>query len=121
MLRVLTVAEPEINLYGYTPSKAAGYIFSIVFALTTREFRDFINDACSYVTLTSNEPAEDEHQEVVVPVPSGYWSFFGLFDGHNGGDTSKWLASNLVPAVCGALADLYSKFATSAPVPGVVV
>ncbi|TFK80071.1 protein serine/threonine phosphatase 2C [Polyporus arcularius HHB13444] len=56
----------------------------------------------------SNEPAEDDHQEVVVPVPSGYWSFFGIFDGHNGGDTSKWLADNLILAVVGGLGDLYS-------------
>ena len=45
-----------------------------------------------------------------MPVPSGFWSFFGIFDGHNGGETSKWLSSNLIPAVSGALADLYSRF-----------
>ena len=43
-----------------------------------------------------------------MPVPSGYWSFFGLYDGHNGGATSKWLASNMIPAVSGALAQTVS-------------
>ena len=63
----------------------------------------------------SNEPAEDEHQEAVVPTPSGYWSFFGIYDGHNGGDTSKWLADKLIVAVVGALADLYSSLVASDP------
>ncbi|KAI0373115.1 protein serine/threonine phosphatase 2C [Pilatotrama ljubarskyi] len=61
------------------------------------------------VRLASNDPVEDEHAEAVLPVPSGYWSFFGLFDGHSGRDTSAWLSDNLIPAVTGALADLYSK------------
>ncbi|KAI1791629.1 protein serine/threonine phosphatase 2C [Ganoderma leucocontextum] len=64
-----------------------------------------------FAHVASNDPAEDEHQEVVLPVPSGYWSFFGLYDGHNGGATSKWLASNMIIAVSGALADLYSRLA----------
>ena len=49
----------------------------------------------------------------MLPTPSGCWSFFGLYDGHNGGATSKWLASNMIPAVSGALADLYSRVAGS--------
>ncbi|KAI0355181.1 protein serine/threonine phosphatase 2C [Trametes cingulata] len=61
------------------------------------------------VRLASNEPVEDEHAEAVLPVPSGYWSFFGLFDGHSGRDTSVWLSDNLIPAVTGALADLYNR------------
>lgn len=69
----------------------------------------------------SNNPAEDEHQEAVVSTPSGYWSFFGIYDGHNGGDTSKWLADNLILAVIGALGDFYSRLAgpqsQSAPEP----
>ncbi|KAI0695563.1 phosphatase 2C-like domain-containing protein [Cerioporus squamosus] len=64
-----------------------------------------------FAHVGSNEPAEDDHQEVIVPVPSGYWSFFGIFDGHNGGDTSKWLADNLILAVVGGLGDLYSALA----------
>ncbi|KAH9915286.1 protein serine/threonine phosphatase 2C [Epithele typhae] len=63
--------------------------------------------------VASNQPAEDEHAEAVLPVPSGHWSFFGLFDGHNGGETSKWLADNLTLAVAGALADLYSRLAAA--------
>ena len=48
-----------------------------------------------------------------MPVPSGYWSFFGIFDGHNGGDTSKWLADNLILAAVGGLSDLYSGMAAT--------
>ncbi|KAI0648506.1 phosphatase 2C-like domain-containing protein [Trametes meyenii] len=59
--------------------------------------------------FASNEPIEDRHAEAVLPVPSGYWSLFGVYDGHSGTDTSIWLAENLLPAVTGALADLYSK------------
>ncbi|RPD68513.1 protein serine/threonine phosphatase 2C [Lentinus tigrinus ALCF2SS1-7] len=51
----------------------------------------------------------------VVPVPSGHWSFFGIFDGHNGGDTSKWLADNLILAAVGGLSDLYSGLARTDP------
>ncbi|PSR73183.1 hypothetical protein PHLCEN_2v10960 [Hermanssonia centrifuga] len=35
---------------------------------------------------------------------------FAVFDGHNGWETSAWLRENLLPAVTGALADLYSRF-----------
>ncbi|TBU29298.1 protein serine/threonine phosphatase 2C [Dichomitus squalens] len=70
-----------------------------------------------FAHVASNDPAEDEHQEFQLPVPSGYWSFFGLYDGHNGGKTSKWLASNMIPAVSGALADLYSRLVSSDPAP----
>ncbi|EGN96447.1 hypothetical protein SERLA73DRAFT_112739 [Serpula lacrymans var. lacrymans S7.3] len=38
---------------------------------------------------------------------------FALFDGHAGWETSAWLSKNLVPAVVGSLADLYSKYAES--------
>ncbi|KAI0333076.1 protein serine/threonine phosphatase 2C [Cubamyces sp. BRFM 1775] len=60
------------------------------------------------VHLSSNEPIEDTHSEAVFPVPSGYWSFFGIYDGHSSWETSAWLAENLIPAVVGALGDLYS-------------
>ena len=50
-----------------------------------------------------------------MPVPSGCWSFFGLYDGHNGGATSKWLASNMIPAISGALGDLYSRLVGPSP------
>ncbi|CAL1703151.1 unnamed protein product [Somion occarium] len=73
---------------------------------------------------TSNNPTEDDHAEAVLPVPSGYWSFFAIFDGHVGWETSAWLRDNLIPAVTGALADLYSNFhkesglsQTSVPLP----
>ncbi|OJT01992.1 Protein phosphatase 2C -like protein [Trametes pubescens] len=69
----------------------------------------------AYLVFHSNEPVEDEHVEAVLPVPSGHWTFFGLFDGHSGRDTSVWLADNLVPAITGALADLYTKFANGSP------
>ncbi|KAH9857448.1 phosphatase 2C-like domain-containing protein [Lenzites betulinus] len=61
-----------------------------------------------------------QHSEAILPTPSGYWSFFGLYDGHSGPETGIWLADNLIPAVAGALADLYSRSAaTSDPEPPV--
>ncbi|KAL4254429.1 PPM-type phosphatase-like domain superfamily protein [Abortiporus biennis] len=51
------------------------------------------------VQTASNDPTEDDHAEAILPVPSGYWSFFGVFDGHSGWETSAWLRENLVPAV----------------------
>ncbi|KAJ8489834.1 hypothetical protein ONZ51_g2695 [Trametes cubensis] len=68
---------------------------------------------CRYdiVRLSSNEPVEDTHKEAVLPVSSGYWSLFGIYDGHSGWETSTWLADNLIPAVVGALGDLYSRIA----------
>ncbi|KAI0628851.1 protein serine/threonine phosphatase 2C [Trametes polyzona] len=63
--------------------------------------------------MLHNEPTEDQLAEAILPTPSGYWTFFGLLDGHDGRDTSAWLANNLIPAVTGALADLYSRLATT--------
>ncbi|KAI0823834.1 protein serine/threonine phosphatase 2C [Trametes gibbosa] len=82
----------------------------------------FLLPVVASLVTTSNEPVEDQHSEAILPVPSGYWSFFGLYDGHSGKETGIWLADNLIPAVAGALADLYSKFATvssnsSPPIP----
>ncbi|KAH9939437.1 phosphatase 2C-like domain-containing protein [Amylocystis lapponica] len=61
------------------------------------------------VQFASNNPTEDDHAESLVPTPSGHWAFFSVLDGHSGWETSAWLRENLIPAVCGALADLYSK------------
>ncbi|KAL6308565.1 phosphatase 2C-like domain-containing protein [Sparassis latifolia] len=63
--------------------------------------------------LASNDPIEDDHAEAILPVPSGHWSFFAILDGHNGWETSAWLRDNLIPAVAGALADLFNKFSSS--------
>jgi pyruvate dehydrogenase phosphatase len=43
----------------------------------------------------------------MLPVPSGWWSFLSVLDGHGGIDTARWLRDNLVVAVSGALADTY--------------
>jgi pyruvate dehydrogenase phosphatase len=42
-------------------------------------------------------------------VPSGFWSFFTVLDGHNGWQTSTWLREHLIPAVAGAIVDVFSK------------
>ncbi|KZT11180.1 protein serine/threonine phosphatase 2C [Laetiporus sulphureus 93-53] len=63
------------------------------------------------VQFVSNKPSENEHAEAILPVPSGHWSFFAVFDGHNGPDTIAFLHDNLILATTGALADLYSNAA----------
>ncbi|KAI0074680.1 protein serine/threonine phosphatase 2C [Panus rudis PR-1116 ss-1] len=62
------------------------------------------------VQVASNNPCEDDHAEAVLPTPSGYWAMFALFDGHSGWETAAWLRENMIPAVVGALADLYENF-----------
>ena len=61
-------------------------------------------------TSSSNNPSEDDHAEAILPTPSGYWSFFGVYDGHAGWETSAWLRENLIFAVVSALVDVYDKF-----------
>ena len=56
----------------------------------------------------SNNPTEDDHSEAVLPVPSGFWSLFGVYDGHCGWETSAWLRENLIQALAGALSDTYA-------------
>ena len=48
-------------------------------------------------------------------MPSGLWSFFTLSDGSGNRQTEEWFAKNLMPAVVGAMADLYSKLNTLSP------
>ncbi|KIJ96084.1 hypothetical protein K443DRAFT_124588 [Laccaria amethystina LaAM-08-1] len=54
-------------------------------------------------------------QKTTSPQPSATsphsWSFFGVFDGHNGPATSAFLNSNLFNAIIGALDGLFSKHA----------
>jgi pyruvate dehydrogenase phosphatase len=69
----------------------------------------------SNLDMASNTPCEDEHTEAILPVPTGAWSFFTILDGHSGGETSKWLSKNLIPAVVGALADFYSSLRKDDP------
>ncbi|EED80081.1 predicted protein [Postia placenta Mad-698-R] len=63
----------------------------------------------------SNNPIEDDHAEAILPVPSGFWSFFAVLDGHSGWETSAWLRENLIPATSGALADIYQAHRPPAP------
>ena len=55
---------------------------------------------------------EDAYCEAVLPVPSGFWSVFAVLDGHNGWQTSIWLRERIIPAVVGAVGDVYTKFAS---------
>ena len=63
--------------------------------------------------MFSNYPIEDDHAEWLAPIPDGYWSLFGIFDGHSGWETSTWLRENLLVAVTGRLADLYDRIKTT--------
>lgn len=44
-------------------------------------------------SIAANSPTEDSHIEMV----DGCQGFFGVFDGHSGGQTAAYAASNLVP------------------------
>ncbi|KAH7909594.1 protein serine threonine phosphatase 2C [Hygrophoropsis aurantiaca] len=84
--------------------------------LREREQSTIVEDKASGIArydvsqISSNFPCEDDHGGIVVPTPSSHWSFFAVFDGHNGWETSRWLSQNLIPAVIGALADTYSQY-----------
>ncbi|KDQ59928.1 hypothetical protein JAAARDRAFT_192379 [Jaapia argillacea MUCL 33604] len=65
----------------------------------------------------SNNPSEDDHAEAVLPVPNGFWGLFAVLDGHSGWETSAWLRENLISAVSGSLADLYSKYRSNDSTP----
>ncbi|KXN83413.1 hypothetical protein AN958_01462 [Leucoagaricus sp. SymC.cos] len=45
-------------------------------------------------------------------LPTHYWLFFGIYDGHNGSVVSSYLSKNLRHSIMGTLSDLYSKHAT---------
>ncbi|KAL1746477.1 phosphatase 2C-like domain-containing protein [Schizophyllum fasciatum] len=66
--------------------------------------------------LESNFPCEDHLSWQVSPLPgpAQNWVHLGIYDGHNGEATSRWLRFALPDAVVGALADLYSKHAALA-------
>jgi pyruvate dehydrogenase phosphatase len=67
--------------------------------------------------MSSNSPCEDEVVQATFSVPSGRWSFFGVYDGHSGWDTAVYLREHLVAAVSGALADLYHSLLPTSPSP----
>lgn len=87
----------------------------MIFRRSPGEYRRSTPSIPSLTILRSNDPTEDDHAEYLAPAPNGYWSFFGVFDGHCGWETSAWLRENLLPAVTGSLADLYSRFKTERP------
>ncbi|KAG9225596.1 hypothetical protein CCMSSC00406_0003099 [Pleurotus cornucopiae] len=61
------------------------------------------------IVVPSNFPAEDFISSAFVHLDTHTWSLFSIFDGHNGPLTSSWLSDNLIPAIVGGLADLFSK------------
>ncbi|GJE88133.1 protein serine/threonine phosphatase 2C family protein [Phanerochaete sordida] len=65
--------------------------------------------------LPSNDPMEDCSAMNMYAVPDGYHTYFGLFDGHNGPQTSNWLVSNLMLALLGSMCDLWTRVKASAP------
>ncbi|KAJ8519234.1 hypothetical protein ONZ45_g3796 [Pleurotus djamor] len=61
------------------------------------------------VVVPSNSPTEDYIASAFIHLDHSHtWSIFSIFDGHNGPLTSAWLADNLIPAIVGGLADLFS-------------
>jgi pyruvate dehydrogenase phosphatase len=47
-----------------------------------------------------------------IELPTHYWVFFGIYDGHNGSRVSSYLSQNLRHSIMGTLSDLYSKHTT---------
>ncbi|TCD62509.1 hypothetical protein EIP91_006783 [Steccherinum ochraceum] len=62
-----------------------------------------------FAQATRGRKASVSHNEAFTPTPSGFWSFFALIESASK-QSAKAFADNLVLAVAGALADLYSKF-----------
>ncbi|KAF8162622.1 phosphatase 2C-like domain-containing protein [Crassisporium funariophilum] len=61
------------------------------------------------VIVPSNKPCEDYAHFLSVNFHGGLdYTFFGVYDGHNGTATSRYLHENLILAILGAFADLYS-------------
>ena len=50
----------------------------------------------------------DVHIKATLPVPSGSWSFFLLFNHDGPGPTRAWLHSTALYALVGVLADCYA-------------
>ncbi|KDQ59929.1 hypothetical protein JAAARDRAFT_126972 [Jaapia argillacea MUCL 33604] len=86
-----------------TSSRLRGKSLFIIFSLDT------------VLKSNSNDPTEDDHAEAILPNPNGVWGFFSVLDGHSGWETSTWLRENLIPALSGSLADLYSKYRSNEP------
>ncbi|KAM7185242.1 Protein phosphatase 2C (PP2C)-like domain containing protein [Rhypophila sp. PSN 637] len=60
----------------------------------------------------SNEPLEDDHDELIVtsssPTDSVKWAFWAIYDGHSGWATAAKLRQSLIPHVYHDLAELYN-------------
>ncbi|THH29019.1 hypothetical protein EUX98_g5159 [Antrodiella citrinella] len=59
-------------------------------------------------TILPKEDAVGNHKEAIVPFPDGFWSLFAFIENHERSTEEAWYGSKLLPAVVGALADLYS-------------
>ncbi|KAF7295851.1 PPM-type phosphatase domain-containing protein [Mycena chlorophos] len=59
------------------------------------------------VCIPSNSPCED--QMTSLSIPSSDWSFWGIYDGHVGPQTSRLLERDLIPNVVDRLHDLYDQ------------
>ncbi|ORY16555.1 phosphatase 2C-like domain-containing protein [Clohesyomyces aquaticus] len=58
--------------------------------------------------MDSNRPCEDEFAIGLAPGPgSESWSFWGVYDGHAGSATSRWLQWTLIPTVSNSLSALH--------------
>ncbi|KAK0223830.1 phosphatase 2C-like domain-containing protein [Armillaria fumosa] len=56
-----------------------------------------------------DELGSNHIQSISTGLPDRFWSFFALYDSYNGVDTSAYLAGNLLNAIIGGLADLFSR------------
>ncbi|KAH8100383.1 hypothetical protein BXZ70DRAFT_907485 [Cristinia sonorae] len=62
-----------------------------------------------FAQASSGETTHEDHSEATVPADTGFWSLFSLFEPSDSERTHVWYQRNLIPAMVGALADLYSK------------
>ena len=66
--------------------------------------------------LCRNNPIEDASSLYTAAFsPTSRFTFFGVYDGHNGGSTARKLAADLPEVVCLHLADVYSNTGSILP------
>ncbi|KAI0062180.1 hypothetical protein BV25DRAFT_1916449 [Artomyces pyxidatus] len=70
---------------------------------------------CDASVYSRNTTSGDLYTFATLPLPLGFWSIFVLLDGPSRSPANVWLHDNIVIALAGALADLYSRFQ---PAPG---
>ncbi|TDL15750.1 protein serine/threonine phosphatase 2C [Rickenella mellea] len=79
------IPEPSVDVDGILRSLEQRHVVDTVSGTIRYDISEF----------DCNKPSEDSHAEMTNVGPTGAWSFFSVFDGHNGQGTSTYLRDNL--------------------------